>query len=104
MLIEFKRFKTRIFLDRIDDLWAVEQWVDHMEKLFRDLYTEERDKVHLAAHCLDEGADKWWGRHLKDYYECLPEPSWQEFKEEIYHRYLKETMKEGLGRNLENIR
>ncbi len=75
-----------------------------MEKLLRDLYTEEHDQVHIAAHCLDDGASKWWNRHLQHHYEGLPEPSWHEFKAAIYHYYLKEITKESLERDLETIR
>ncbi len=59
VLMEFKRFKPRVFLGKNDDHWAVEQWIDHMEKLFRNFFTEERDKVLVAAHFLEEGASKW---------------------------------------------
>ncbi len=104
VLVEFKRFKPQIFVGNSDDLWIVEQWVERMEKLFQDLYTKKPNKVHLAAHCLDSGANKWCGRHLQGHYEGLSEPWWREFKEAIYHRYLKDTTKENMERDLENIR
>ncbi len=82
----------------------MEKWITHMEKLFRDLNTKERDWVRLAAHCLEAGAEKWWGKHLEDHYEGLPYPSWREFRNAIFHRYLKDTTKESLERDMENIR
>ncbi len=78
-------------------MWAVGTWVVHIEKLFRDLYTEERDNVHLAAHCLETGASSWWGDLLQHHYEGFPEPPWEEFTNAIYNRYLKDNTKESLA-------
>ncbi len=50
--MKFKRFMPPIFDNSYNDLWAVEKWVVCMEKLFRDLYTEECDRVHIAAIAL----------------------------------------------------
>nr|CAD1842460.1 unnamed protein product [Ananas comosus var. bracteatus] len=40
----------------------VEAWIDSMESLFEDIYiyTLEKDKVHLATHCLEKAANVWW--------------------------------------------
>ncbi len=74
-----------------------------MEKLFRDVYTEDRYHVHLATHCLEGEADQWWSDLLREQYGGFPEPPWQEFKDAVYHRYLSDNTKQGLERELESM-
>ncbi len=105
VLLEFNKFKPQVFTGKEADHWAVEQWINQMEKLFRDLYTEERDKVTLGVHCLGLSASMWWFGHQHYHFtEGMPKPTWSQFKVALYHRYLKETTREALERDLETIR
>nr|CAD1821731.1 unnamed protein product [Ananas comosus var. bracteatus] len=58
-LNEFRRCSPRIFDGEKVDHWIVEKWLMHMEKLFRDTFVEERDRVWLATHHLDGEAYRW---------------------------------------------
>nr|CAD1825863.1 unnamed protein product [Ananas comosus var. bracteatus] len=55
-LMMFRKFDPPIFNGEKVEPWMVESWVDLMETLFDDLYTLEKDKVHLATHCLERTA------------------------------------------------
>nr|CAD1818570.1 unnamed protein product [Ananas comosus var. bracteatus] len=59
-LNEFRRCSPRVFDGEKVDHWIVEKWLMHMEKLFRDTFVEERDRVWLATHHLDGEAYRWW--------------------------------------------
>nr|CAD1835635.1 unnamed protein product [Ananas comosus var. bracteatus] len=58
-LNEFRRCSPRVFDGEKVDHWIVEKWLMHMEKLFRDTFVEERDRVWLATHTLDGEAYRW---------------------------------------------
>lgn len=53
ILEKFRKFDLPKFLGKNDESWAVEHWVAHIEKLFRDMHIEEQDNVHLATDCLE---------------------------------------------------
>ena len=71
-LNEFRRCNPRVFEGENVDHWAVEKWLMHMEKLFRDTFVEERDRVWLATHHLDGDAYQWWGTSRR-----TRAPTWQ---------------------------
>nr|CAD1837517.1 unnamed protein product [Ananas comosus var. bracteatus] len=71
-LSEFRRCSPRTFDGENADHWIVEKWLMHMEKLFRDTFVEERDRVWLATHFLDGEAYRWW-LDIQD----NPTPTWQ---------------------------
>nr|CAD1821800.1 unnamed protein product [Ananas comosus var. bracteatus] len=71
-LSEFRRCSPRTFDGENVDHWIVEKWLMHMEKLFRDTFVEERDRVWLATHFLDSEAYRWW-LDIQD----NPTPTWQ---------------------------
>lgn len=59
-LTTFKRFNPPNFDVEAMDPWIVESWIATMETLVENIYTLERDKVHLAAHCFKKSAQVWW--------------------------------------------
>nr|CAD1825752.1 unnamed protein product [Ananas comosus var. bracteatus] len=48
--------QSRIFDGEKVDHWIVEKWLMHMEKLFRDTFVEERDRVVDRALIVESGA------------------------------------------------
>nr|CAD1835590.1 unnamed protein product [Ananas comosus var. bracteatus] len=66
VLTAFKRFHPPTFDEEVVDPWVMEVWLTSMEALFEDIYTSEKDKVHLAAHCFEKSAQVWWRRVKKN--------------------------------------
>nr|CAD1820423.1 unnamed protein product [Ananas comosus var. bracteatus] len=79
-LNEFRRCDPRIFDGEKADHWIVEKWFMHMEKLFRDTFVEERDRVWLATHHLDGEAYSWWLDIQDNPNTDLAAISWERFK------------------------
>nr|CAD1817310.1 unnamed protein product [Ananas comosus var. bracteatus] len=102
-LVEFMKFKPPSFNGEGDNSWAVEKWVDHMQKLFCDLYIEEKDKIPITAHFLEGDANRWWSRLLDRCYSTKPLPSWGEFNEMLFNQYFMESTKQSLERDLERL-
>nr|CAD1842414.1 unnamed protein product [Ananas comosus var. bracteatus] len=74
-LSKFRRCSPRTFDGENVDHWIVEKWLMHMEKLFRDTFVKERDRVWLATHFLDGEAYRWW-LDIQD----NPTPIWQRLR------------------------
>ncbi|XP_020113117.1 uncharacterized protein LOC109727400 [Ananas comosus] len=74
----------------------VESWIDLTETLFEDLYTLERDKVHLATHCLERAAKVWWKRVKRDRSSNLPSVVWEEFRGLMFTNYFPDSEKKKL--------
>ncbi len=72
----FKKFNQPIFDGEGMDPWVMEIWTDSMEILFEDLYTLERDKIHLIAHCIKKSVKVWWKGVRRDRPSNLPLITW----------------------------
>nr|CAD1843950.1 unnamed protein product [Ananas comosus var. bracteatus] len=59
-LNEFRMCGTQIFDGEKVDHWIVEKWLMYIEKLFRDTFVKERDRVWLATHHLDGEVYRCW--------------------------------------------
>nr|CAD1824851.1 unnamed protein product [Ananas comosus var. bracteatus] len=83
VLTALKRFNPPTFNGDDNDPWVMEAWLTAMEALFEDIYTLERDKVHLAAHC-----DK---RKIKEDFRKLRQGSRsvREYEKEFSHMIIK---------------
>ncbi|XP_020099027.1 uncharacterized protein LOC109717592 [Ananas comosus] len=103
-LMSFKKFDPPTF-DREDiDPWTVESWIDSIETVFEDLYTVERDKVRLAAHCLQRSAKVWWKGIKQNRSPRLPLMTWQEFRELILSVYFPDSEKRKLRDRFQKLR
>lgn len=71
----------------------MEAWVLPLWKLFEDIYTLERDKVHLAVHCFEKSAQVWWRRVKKNQSSDLPPMTWEEFRGLLFMKYFPDSDK-----------
>nr|CAD1820576.1 unnamed protein product [Ananas comosus var. bracteatus] len=103
-LNEFRRCGPRIFDGEKVDHWVVEKWLMHMEKLFRDTFVEERDRVWLATHHLDGEAYRWWLDLQENPSIDLAAISWKKFKELLLAHYFSTSVKRKMEQDLRNLR
>ncbi|XP_020089005.1 uncharacterized protein LOC109710682 [Ananas comosus] len=90
-LTRFTKFHRPTFDGDVIDPWTVETWLATMETLFEDIYTEERDKVNLAAHCFDKRAQVWWKRVKQDRAPALTPIDWEEFRKLLFAEYFPDS-------------
>ncbi|XP_020110414.1 uncharacterized protein LOC109725584 [Ananas comosus] len=95
-LMMFRKFDPPTFDGEKVEPWMVESWIDSMETLFEDLYTLERDKVHLATRCLVRTTKVWWKRIKRDRSPDLPPLSWEKFRSLVYTTYFPDNEKKKL--------
>nr|CAD1821858.1 unnamed protein product [Ananas comosus var. bracteatus] len=86
------------------DHWIVEKWLMHMEKLFRDTFVEERDRVWLATHHMDGEAYRWWLDLQEHPSTDLAAITWTRFKELLLAHYLPTSVKRKMEQDLRNLR
>ena len=75
-----------------------------MEKLFRDTFVEERDRVWLATHHLDGEAYRWWMDIQDDPCTDLTAITWRKFKELLLEHYFPDSVKRKMEQDLRNVR
>nr|CAD1821725.1 unnamed protein product [Ananas comosus var. bracteatus] len=102
-LNEFRRCSPRIFDGEKVDHWIVEKWLMHMEKLFRDTFVEERDRVLLATHHLDGEAYRWWLDLQENSNTDLAAIMWKKFKELLLAHYFPTSVKRKMEQDLRNL-
>ncbi|XP_020112143.1 uncharacterized protein LOC109726764 [Ananas comosus] len=103
-LVMFRKFDPPVFDGEKVEPWMVESWVDSMETLLNDLCTLEKDKVHLATHCL-ERTTKVWGKQIKrDRSSELSPLAWEEFRGLMYTNYFPESKKKKLQDRFRKLR
>ncbi|XP_020084896.1 uncharacterized protein LOC109707773 [Ananas comosus] len=103
-LMTFKKFDPPTFDGEDIDPWTVELWIDSIETIFEDLYTVERDKIHLAVHCLQLSAKEWWKGVKRNRSPSLPPMTWQEFRELILSVYFPDSEKRKLRDRFQKLR
>nr|CAD1821713.1 unnamed protein product [Ananas comosus var. bracteatus] len=103
-LSEFRRCSPLTFDGENVDHWIVEKWLMHMEKLFRDTFVEERDRVWLATHHLDSEAYRWWLDIQDNPSTDLTAISWKRFKELLLEHYFPDSVKRKMEQDLRNLR
>nr|CAD1820658.1 unnamed protein product [Ananas comosus var. bracteatus] len=103
-LDEFRRCDPRIFDGEKADHWIVEKWLMHMEKLFRDTFVEERDRVWLATHHLNGEAYRWWLDLQDNPNTDLAAISWKRFKELLLEHYFLVRVKRKMEQDLREMR
>nr|CAD1832646.1 unnamed protein product [Ananas comosus var. bracteatus] len=102
-LNEFRRCGPRIFDSENVDHWVVKKWLMHMEKLFRDTFVEERDRVWLATHHLNGEAYHWWLDLQENPSIDLAAISWKKFKELLLAHYFPTCVKRKMEQDLRNL-
>nr|CAD1839548.1 unnamed protein product [Ananas comosus var. bracteatus] len=75
-----------------------------METLFEDLYALERDKIHLAAHCLEQSAKELWKGVKRNRSPSLPPVTWEEFRGLIFSTYFSDSEKRKLQDRFRKLR
>ncbi|XP_020086721.1 uncharacterized protein LOC109709060 [Ananas comosus] len=75
-----------------------------METLFEDIYTEERDRVNLAAHCFDKRARVWWKRVKQDRSSDLPPINWEEFRRMMFAEYFPDSDKRKMREDFRKLK
>ncbi|XP_020104812.1 uncharacterized protein LOC109721557 [Ananas comosus] len=103
-LVIFTKFNPPMFDEKKVELWMVESWIDSMETLFEDIYTLEKDKVHLATHCLEKAAKVWWKRVKRDRPSNLLPMVWKEFRGLVFTNYFPDSEKKKLQDKFRKLR
>ncbi|XP_020080555.1 uncharacterized protein LOC109704198 [Ananas comosus] len=103
-LMMFQKFDPPVFDGEKVEPWMIESWVDSMETLFEDLYTLERDKVHLATRYLERTAKVWWKRLKQDRSPDLPPLTWEEFWGLLYAKYFPDSEKKKLQEQFRKLK
>ncbi|XP_020081829.1 uncharacterized protein LOC109705511 [Ananas comosus] len=75
-----------------------------METLFEDVYTLEKDKVHLAAHCFDGLARLWWTQAKKNHSLNSAFVTWEAFREILLMEYFPESDKRTIKKDFRKLR
>ncbi|XP_020102373.1 uncharacterized protein LOC109719935 [Ananas comosus] len=104
VLRAFMRFNPPMFDRKEADLWIVETWLTAMEALFEDIYTLERDKVPLAAHCFEKDAQIWWQNAKKNRAPNLSPITWDEFRELLFMEYFPDSGKRKMKEDFRKLR
>ncbi|XP_020080782.1 uncharacterized protein LOC109704457 [Ananas comosus] len=104
VLEAFMRFNPPIFDGKEADSWVLETWFTAMEALFEDIYTLERDKVPLAAHCFEKDAQIWWQKTKKKRASYLPPLTWEEFREMLFMEYFPDSDKRKMKKDFRKLR
>ncbi|XP_020082253.1 uncharacterized protein LOC109705881 [Ananas comosus] len=92
-LTRFTKFHPPTFDGEVVDPATVESWLTAMETLFEDIFTLEKDKVNLAAHCFEKRARTWWKRVKRDRHSELPPIDWAEFRRLLFAEYFPDSDK-----------
>ncbi|XP_020080299.1 uncharacterized protein LOC109703959 [Ananas comosus] len=103
-LTAFKRFSPPTFNGDVKDPWLVESWLATMEALFEDIYTLEKDKVHLATHYFDGSARLWWTQVKKNHSLEPASVTWEGFREMLLMEYFPESDKRKIKEDLRKLR
>ncbi|XP_020089755.1 uncharacterized protein LOC109711200 [Ananas comosus] len=75
-----------------------------MEALFEDIYTLEKDKVHIAAHCFDGSARLWWTQAKKNHSLDSASVTWEAFREMLLMEYFPESDKRKIKEDFRKLR
>ncbi|XP_071718850.1 uncharacterized protein [Rutidosis leptorrhynchoides] len=83
-----------------------ENWITHIEKIYRVLGCEERFWVPLAVYKLEGDAQRWWIalRQAKGGIDFEDSLDWVDFKELFFRQYFSEVEKEAVIREYANIK
>ncbi|XP_071739589.1 uncharacterized protein [Rutidosis leptorrhynchoides] len=83
-----------------------ENWITHIEKIYRVLGCEERFWVPLAVYKLEGDAQRWWIalRQAKGGIDFEDSLDWVDFKELLFRQYFSEAEKEAVIREYANIK
>ncbi|XP_071729295.1 uncharacterized protein [Rutidosis leptorrhynchoides] len=83
-----------------------ENWITHIEKIYRVLGCEEKFWVPLAVYKLEGDAQRWWIalRQAKGGIDFEDSLDWVDFKELFFRQYFSEVEKEVVIREYANIK
>ncbi|XP_020080382.1 uncharacterized protein LOC109704061 [Ananas comosus] len=82
----------------------MEAWLSTIEALFEDIYTLEKDKVLLAAHCLEGPARSWWTRMMNGRSLDPATMTWEAFREILLMEYFLESDKRKIKEDFRKLR
>ncbi|XP_020098366.1 uncharacterized protein LOC109717101 [Ananas comosus] len=103
-LTTFKRFNPPTFDGDVKDPWTVETWLSAMEALFKDIYTLEKDKVRLAAHCFEGSARMWWDQARKNRSLDTASVTWETFREMLLLEYFPDSDRRKIKENFRKLK
>nr|CAD1830192.1 unnamed protein product [Ananas comosus var. bracteatus] len=104
VLTAFMRFNPPMFDGKEADPWVLETWFTSMEALFEDIYTLEKDKVHLAAHCFEKDAQIWWQKAKKSRVLNPSSITWEEFREIVFMEYFPDSDRRKMKEDFRKLR
>ncbi|XP_020080802.1 uncharacterized protein LOC109704476 [Ananas comosus] len=103
-LTRFTKFHPPTFDGEVVDPATVESWLTAMETLFEDIFTLEKDKVNLAAHCFEKRARTWWRRVKQDRSPELPPIDWAEFRKLMFAEYFPDSDKRKMREDFRKLK
>ncbi|XP_020111447.1 uncharacterized protein LOC109726320 [Ananas comosus] len=103
-LTTFKKFNPPTFNGDVKDLWLVESWLAAMEALFEDIYTFDKDKVHLAAYCFDGKVRLWWTQAKKNHSLDSASVTWEAFREMLLLEYFPDSYRRKIKEDFRKLR
>ena len=104
-LREFNKQKPRVFTSAANPIEA-ENWITHLEKIFRVMGCPDHIKVELATYKLEDDAHNWWYGWLQSNQseQSANLISWARFKELFYQQYFTASDKDAYVREYASIR
>ncbi|XP_024965970.1 uncharacterized protein LOC112506183 [Cynara cardunculus var. scolymus] len=104
-LERFHKQKPRVFILAATPVDA-EDWIIHLEKIFRVLGCPDHIRVELAIYKLEGDAYCWWHVWKQAHTGVVDIGSltWEEFKELFYQQYFSNSDKDAYGREYATIR
>ena len=104
-LERFHKQKPRTFNSATTPVEA-EDWISHLEKIFRVLGCSDRIRVELATYKLEGDANRWWQAWKQSYVGDIAVESltWTEFKEIFYQQYFSAADKEAYVQEYATLR
>ncbi|KAJ9536306.1 hypothetical protein OSB04_un000515 [Centaurea solstitialis] len=104
-LERFHKQKPRTFTSAITPVEA-EDWISHLEKIFRVLGCSFRVRVELAAYKLEGDANRWWQAWKQSYGGDIVMESltWSGFKDIFYQQYFSAADKEAYVQEYATLR
>ena len=89
----FHRHDPPIFSGGRDPMIA-EEWLDHLEEIFKITRSADQDKVELATYRLRGEAAQWWKQYREHMEATGGHVTWEEFKTMFLNKYFSSNVKD----------
>lgn len=77
----------------VSESMVAQHWIDKIEKIFRNLQSEDEEKVWLATHMPKGEADTWWGNAYALMATQWTPVTWKNFRRMFLDQFFPMVMK-----------